>query len=276
VRIEMVGRADDNAVNKVTYASNYEVAAARIKSVRFLLQQKLMEAGVFPAKLAAINWVETPFSNDTSLAPKRWKNDKNSLASLVENDDSAQQNASNQTQIQELIKKRRENNLQAAKDDATFNEVKLLWDRISKSAPEGPNAESAIWAAFRDINDWMNFVAKPDAAAASNMKDKIERELYQLEDLKGSQRAVEVFIFHAPSVRPEPEPRPEPHSKRMALMDYLYFAMYTITTTGYGDIKPMTTFSKFLCTMANITEFFFIVVFFNTLLSLRQEKSETF
>ncbi|OLE53144.1 MAG: hypothetical protein AUG51_14725 [Acidobacteria bacterium 13_1_20CM_3_53_8] len=57
--------------------------------------------------------------------------------------------------------------------------------------------------------------------------------------------------------------------------DYLYFAMCTITTTGYGDIKPMTPYTKFLCTLANMTEFFFIVVFFNTLLSLRRRKEET-
>jgi hypothetical protein len=50
--------------------------------------------------------------------------------------------------------------------------------------------------------------------------------------------------------------------------------MYTITTTGYGDIKPQTPYAKFLCTTANMTEFFFIVVFFNTLLSLRPKREE--
>jgi hypothetical protein len=50
-------------------------------------------------------------------------------------------------------------------------------------------------------------------------------------------------------------------------MDYLCFAIYTITTTGYGDIKPMTPYTKFLCTIANMTEGFFIVVFFNTVIA---------
>jgi hypothetical protein len=63
--------------------------------------------------------------------------------------------------------------------------------------------------------------------------------------------------------------------KLLDLMDYIYFANYTITTTGYGDIMPTTSYSKFLCSLANIFEVFFLVVFFNTLLSLRKDDADT-
>jgi hypothetical protein len=56
--------------------------------------------------------------------------------------------------------------------------------------------------------------------------------------------------------------------KSLDLMDYVYFANYTITTTGYGDIMPNTVYAKFICSFANICEVFFLVVFFNALLSL--------
>jgi hypothetical protein len=56
----------------------------------------------------------------------------------------------------------------------------------------------------------------------------------------------------------------------LSLMDYMYFTIYTITTTGYGDIVPTTTYAKFLCTFANILEVFFFVVFFNALLSAKK------
>lgn len=56
--------------------------------------------------------------------------------------------------------------------------------------------------------------------------------------------------------------------KSLRLMDYIYFANYTITTTGYGDIVPNTTYAKFVCSFANICEVLFLVVFFNALLSL--------
>lgn len=58
------------------------------------------------------------------------------------------------------------------------------------------------------------------------------------------------------------------HPRQLRLMDYVYFANYTITTTGYGDIVPNTTYAKFVCSFANICEVLFLVVFFNALLSL--------
>jgi hypothetical protein len=61
------------------------------------------------------------------------------------------------------------------------------------------------------------------------------------------------------------------HAIPLSLMDYVYFTAYTITTTGYGDIVPTTTYAKFLCTFANIIEVFFLVVFFNALLSVRRD-----
>jgi flagellar motor protein MotB len=59
------------------------------------------------------------------------------------------------------------------------------------------------------------------------------------------------------------------HPIPLTLMDYIYFANYTITTTGYGDIVPNTAYTKFICSFANIVEVFFLVVFFNVLVSLR-------
>jgi hypothetical protein len=57
----------------------------------------------------------------------------------------------------------------------------------------------------------------------------------------------------------------------LSLMDYMYFTIYTITTTGYGDIVPTTTYAKFLCSLANILEVFFLVVFFNALISAKRQ-----
>jgi hypothetical protein len=64
------------------------------------------------------------------------------------------------------------------------------------------------------------------------------------------------------------------HPNPLNLMDYVYFANYTITTTGYGDIIPTTAYAKFICSFANIIEVFFLVVFFNVLLSLRRSEKE--
>lgn len=57
--------------------------------------------------------------------------------------------------------------------------------------------------------------------------------------------------------------------RELDLMDYMYFSIYTITTTGYGDIVPTTAYSKFVVSVANICEVLFLVVFFNALVSIR-------
>lgn len=62
--------------------------------------------------------------------------------------------------------------------------------------------------------------------------------------------------------------------KRLSLLDDLYFAMYTVTTTGYGDIVPTTNYAKFLTCLANICEVFFIVGLFNSLMALKGSDGE--
>jgi hypothetical protein len=60
--------------------------------------------------------------------------------------------------------------------------------------------------------------------------------------------------------------------KPLSLMDYMYFAIYTITTTGYGDIMPTTNYAKALTCFANICEMFFIIGLFNALVALKDER----
>lgn len=58
----------------------------------------------------------------------------------------------------------------------------------------------------------------------------------------------------------------------MGLLDYLYFTIYTITTTGYGDIVPVSSFAKWVTSLANLFELFFLVVFLNVLLTVMLDK----
>jgi hypothetical protein len=68
-----------------------------------------------------------------------------------------------------------------------------------------------------------------------------------------------------------PDPPRQPHPN---LLDYAYFTIYTITTTGYGDIIPVSLFAKFVASVANLYELFFIVIFFNVLLSFARSRGE--
>ena len=55
--------------------------------------------------------------------------------------------------------------------------------------------------------------------------------------------------------------------RSLDLQDYLYFGIYTITTTGFGDIIPVSAYAKFITTVANFFAIFLLAVFFNVLLS---------
>lgn len=61
--------------------------------------------------------------------------------------------------------------------------------------------------------------------------------------------------------------------ERLDLMGYMYFAIYTITTTGYGDVIPTTAYAKFLTSLANVFAIFFLVGFINTLISLKASRN---
>jgi len=85
------------------------------------------------------------------------------------------------------------------------------------------------------------------------------------EDLTSGKRSVAVYL-NVVSREPSAELQKVPN-----LMDYMYFSIYTITTTGYGDIKPTTRYAKFLVSLENFFEVFFLVCFMNSLIALRSE-----
>jgi len=62
-----------------------------------------------------------------------------------------------------------------------------------------------------------------------------------------------------------------PEGRPLELLDYIYFTFYTITTTGYGDIVPVSPFAKFITSVANLFEVVFIVIFFNVLVSFLRD-----
>nr|VFK24568.1 MAG: Ion channel [Candidatus Kentron sp. MB]VFK27122.1 MAG: Ion channel [Candidatus Kentron sp. MB]VFK74898.1 MAG: Ion channel [Candidatus Kentron sp. MB] len=58
------------------------------------------------------------------------------------------------------------------------------------------------------------------------------------------------------------------------ILDALYFAYYTITTTGYGDITPGSDSVKFFTTVLNVIELFFIFIIINVLVTAHANKKD--
>jgi hypothetical protein len=72
---------------------------------------------------------------------------------------------------------------------------------------------------------------------------------------------VQLSVSSTPSLRAEV--RSLGAHDELDLLDYLYFTIYTITTTGYGDIIPLSPFARLLVSLANLFELFFIAIVFN-------------
>lgn len=270
MRVLLIGRADDNKPSKIAYASNYEISAARIRSVRYLLQERLIAENVPLKALDSIEWVEAPFSNDPTLAPKERMGAESSKVALILNNENGRGSKSGMTVPKEFI-----SNL----SNEIFNNGSKEWKddlrdflRRLKALAEGSMQLESGQKILDDIHTWDAYKLSGQRDKAEKLGDDIDAELYAIEDPSGRKRAVEVYFYNALASSQESQSQlgSRRGAKRMALLDYVYFAMYTITTTGYGDIRPITPYTKFLCALANMTEFFFIVVFFNTLLSLRR------
>ena len=271
LRLLMIGRADDRSVNKVTYASNYEIANARIKSVRYILQEKLIEEGVPSKQLATIEWIESPFSNDGSLLPKEEQGPQLSkIAQVLDNDEDAP-NESDVKVPKELIMRLDEDLSFKYGDKAWCDEYRALLGRLKDEVGKNKVTLQRMREIHGDIARWASHKETGEIERAERLEDDIDAKLYQIEDPSGRKRAVEVYLYDAKSSSQElaQTQNLQPNAKRMALMDYLYFAV----TRGNSDVKPITPYVKFLCTLSNLTEFFFIVVFFNTLLSLKRKGS---
>lgn len=93
-----------------------------------------------------------------------------------------------------------------------------------------------------------------------------------LQDNKVVEASVEYVANDPASVRLEKDNGPE--FERLDLMGYMYFSIYTITTTGYGDVIPTTPYAKFVTSLANVFAIFFLVGFINALISLKTQRKD--
>jgi ion channel len=285
LRIELRGAADDSVLKEgTTYSSNYALSEARAQNVKYILLGKLTEKDKRERK---IEWLPLPLSSESSLNPpipqtqgeeaERFR--QNRMKRLIRRaklppNERRQQEAA---EFQEEKQGRKFKLLQGeklSKDHERFLEHKI--DEIYEYSRErGLSIEEsqALFDKLDDLAQIMRDARKKDSPEKQRMlmdslaqkREELDESLQALEYVEkdAAKRVVSASLI---SVKNNERFIP------LALLDYMYFTNYTITTTGYGDIVPTTPFAKFLCSMANILEVFFFVVFFNALLSVKGEK----
>ncbi|HEV7506948.1 MAG TPA: potassium channel family protein [Thermoanaerobaculia bacterium] len=85
---------------------------------------------------------------------------------------------------------------------------------------------------------------------------------------RGEHQSVEVLVL---PLNKDGSDKSFQSGKNLHLLDYIYYGVYTITTTGSGDIVPVSAYAKFVTTIANFFAIFLLAVFFNVLLSFLRE-----
>jgi hypothetical protein len=58
-------------------------------------------------------------------------------------------------------------------------------------------------------------------------------------------------------------------TSKLTLVDTMYFSFATFTTTGFGDIRPVSGPVRLLCTIENILELLFTSLFFVSAFNIR-------
>jgi len=281
LRVELVGSTDYCDLKAAPYSSNYELSEARAQNMKYLLINKLLEKD---RRQRDIEWLVLPVSSEVSpitVLPagdtevvncddrsisnrsQKRKTDQNSLNRLIAQLDNRKSTLPMQTEL--------------SQDGASYLQNKV--DELKIFVRTNYLTEDAIKDPLERINLLTRAMIALEEAKRANLRTKKISELTEDKTKKEVelQESLDTFKFVdkaagmrvvAVSLRPVQESH---WIMPLSLMDYMYFTIYTITTTGYGDIIPMTTFAKFLCSAANILEVFFLVVFFNALLSVRGE-----
>jgi hypothetical protein len=156
------------------------------------------------------------------------------------------------------------------------DQVELILTKIWREANAGLEAPAVRWLAYGESNE-SSFLELDESKWPKQQPDtkraksdiRPEKDRYGLE--KGL--SVEIRILPIDDSFQDGRLRAASSGKRVLnLTDYLYFTVYTITTTGYGDIIPISPYAEFVVSIANFMELFFIVLLVNVVANAREPK----
>jgi hypothetical protein len=280
LRVELVGSTDDCDLQAVPYSSNYELSEARAQNVKYILLKRLTEKD---KKQLDIEWMHLPVSSEGSplfpLAENRSK--KVNCEEQLQAARASQKRKPDQAAESRLLTQleNQKSTLVMARQ-LSPDSVDLLNKRMDDLKGivqnEHLTKDEEVEEPLGRLKSLASAIQESERPGLTNderqeLKKYVSRKKVELQesfdafkyvDEKSRKRVVVVSLIPVQT---------SSWFIPLSLMDYMYFTIYTITTTGYGDIVPITPFAKFLCSSANILEVFFLVVFFNALLSVKGE-----
>jgi Ion channel len=261
------GSADDNMPEGSSYPSNYALSEARAQNMKYILTERLAKDNSVQNNWG---WLILPQSNEVPLIP-------------LSQQEAKEQDNKGRPSPEERVSQWEKHiyELKMGEDDKSFLATKLhsIKDLFADTKEHLSLEEKN--SLINKVELFADLAKQRSSLATENVDSPTIEEQSRSEKLQQTKDDLDDTIEAVQHDRVEPDAskrsvlislRPMESTHRfipLSLMDYMYFSIYTITTTGYGDIIPTTTYSKFLCSLANILAVFFLVVFFNALLSIR-------
>jgi len=302
--IEIVGRANDaslnapkidepNSFSKQTYSANFELSLARAQNLKFELVRQLQNN---PDLLEKVEWSYLPVSNDQSLGsdyplntsvnrplivnynrpltPEKKKEYLQKFKTEFSDDKICHPDRHKVDKLRERVNDFRSRlSGHIAKAISLFENDKIKSSKGGEDLFTNLQTELASYEANASEEKARALLDKDKHIANEEYLDKQQKLMetalfyYDLDSDGANKRTSEIYITSIPEKN-----EVVPISRiNLNLMDYI---LYSITKTGYADIKPTTMYAKFLSTLINIIEIFFIVVFFNALLSVKRVNEE--
>lgn len=289
LRVEMVGSTDFCDLQASPYSSNYELSQAREQNVKYLLQKRLSQKDRETLGIENerdIDWRTLAVSSEGSPLEERseYSTDSLNCIKLLKQHGLAKRkidpSAENKI-VKDLENEKQTFNKTIADPEETTRlnlrseDIKLLMGKIDDLIlivrKEHLSKDKDVAGPLERIKSLAKAMHDRNSKGLSNeekqrrenfvKRKKVELQesfdAFQYVDDNGAKRVVVV------SIHPVKQPG---WFTPLSLIDYVYF-----TTTGSDVIVPTTTFAKFLSSSAKILEVFFLVVFFNVLLSVRGE-----
>lgn len=250
------------------YQSNYELSEARASRVRDKILSLLLESGnPHQKQLPSVEWILIPKSYDCSDCidkgeskqdnKKCYKAEITIKKTLFGPMERLQALCDNHSTINKNQQKINDNLLIVQQNTKILKDLDLVKkaDQIQKTIEGISKKTKTLSDKYSDLSDEINKITNFTKAINENighMKDEIANTGWK--DLNEKVKTVETIL--------NPESKADPH-----LLDYFHYTIYTITTTGYGDMIPVSDFAKFLTSLTNIFEIVFGLIFFNVILS---------
>jgi hypothetical protein len=270
IRLELRGQANEIPVKQgIVYPSNYELSEARAHNIQSEVLRRISKDNI----LRSIEWYCLPLSSELPLDPENEENNAITIEYFKSQIlGSSKITPAEKTRLMGKLKEIESKVLKQENQGTRRGNLPAIPQKPKPTQhviPDKTATPSHVRYLVKRLQQVM-VLAERDDLTPEKKRIKLDQRCEEFdEDLQAidyieddaKERIVTVTVNLLQTT---------PEYTYLSLMDYIYFATIGIG----GEIMPTTKYAKFLCSLSGILQIFFLVVFFNALLTLKEDRKE--